>query len=76
MTTKLRRRVASQFQWSIIKRNVSILYIVIILFYLKVELIINCNKQELMIIKNFLRDGRGLLYFRQYYQMLVFQRIL
>jgi len=33
------------------RRNVFILYIVIIVFYLKVELIINGNKQEFMIIK-------------------------
>jgi len=37
-----------QFQWSTRKRNVSILYIVIIVFYLKVELIVNGNEQELM----------------------------
>jgi len=40
----------SQFQWSTRRRNVSILYFVIIVFFLKVELIINGNKQKLMII--------------------------
>ena len=49
----------SQFQWSTKRRNVSILYIVIIVFYLKVELIINSNKQELMIIKELFEGPVG-----------------
>ena len=35
------------------------LYIVIIIFYLKVELIINDNKQELMIIKELFEGPVG-----------------
>jgi len=38
---------------------VCILYIVIIVFYLKVELIINGNKQELMIIKELFEGPVG-----------------
>jgi len=38
---------------------VSILYIVIIVFYLKVELIINGNKQKLMIIKELFEGPAG-----------------
>ena len=38
----------SQLQWSTWRRNVSILYIVIIVFYLKVEFIINGNTPVLM----------------------------
>ena len=48
------------------------MYIVIIVFYLKVELIINGNKQKLMIIKELFEGPEGgLLYCPQYYQMLV-----
>jgi len=38
---------------------VSILYIVIIVFYAKVELILNGNKQKLMIIKEFFEGPVG-----------------
>jgi len=61
----------SQFQWSTRRDDLSMeqfyrqLYIVIIVFYLKVELIINGNKQEFMVFKE------RLLYCPQYNQMLV-----
>jgi len=38
---------------------VSILYIVIVVFSLKVEIIINSNKQELMIIKELFKGPVG-----------------
>ena len=41
------------------RRNVFILYIVIIVFYLKVKLIINGNKQELMIIQELFEGPEG-----------------